>query len=149
MRRPTSRTPPRSRRLRARSARRCPASTSASSTSRASSSIVAGRAEDTPPPERIGEPLRIGVLAIQGDFEAHGEALRRLGADAVEVRRADQLAGLDGLVIPGGESTTISMGLESYGLEQPIRDFVEEGRAVFGTCAGLIVLDRAHLGLMD
>jgi 5'-phosphate synthase pdxT subunit len=89
------------------------------------------------------------VLAIQGDFEAHAAALARLGADAVEVRRPDQLAGLDGLVIPGGESTTIQMGLEAYGLEEPIKDFVADGGAVLGTCAGLIVLDRTHLGLMD
>jgi pyridoxal 5'-phosphate synthase pdxT subunit len=93
--------------------------------------------------------MRIGVLAIQGDFEAHCEALGRLGAEAVEVRRPDQLPGLDGLVIPGGESTTIQMGLEAYGFEQPLESFVADGRAVLGTCAGLIVLDRAHLGLMD
>jgi pyridoxal 5'-phosphate synthase pdxT subunit len=113
---------------------------------------VAGRAEDTPPPRQTegGErPLRVGVLAIQGDFEAHLAALRRLGAEAAEVRSAGQLAGLDGLVIPGGESTTISMGLDAYGLEQPIKDFAESGGAVFGTCAGLIVLDRAHLGLIE
>jgi pyridoxal 5'-phosphate synthase pdxT subunit len=113
---------------------------------------VAGRAEDTPPPEQSrdgGRPLRIGVLAIQGDFEAHATALRRLGADPIEVRRPDQLGELDGVVIPGGESTTISMGLAAYGLEQPIRDFASEGGAVFGTCAGLIVLDRIHLGLID
>src|SRR5207244_4726618 len=93
--------------------------------------------------------LRIGVLAIQGDFEAHARALRRLGAEPVEVRRPAQLEGLDGLVIPGGESTTISMGLAAYGLEEPIREFASQGGAVFGTCAGLIVLDRAHLGLID
>ena len=89
------------------------------------------------------------MLAIQGDFEAHARALGRLGAEPVEVRRPAQLAWLDGLVIPGGESTTISMGFEAYGLEQPIRRFAGEGGAVFGTCAGLIVLDRAHLGLVD
>jgi pyridoxal 5'-phosphate synthase pdxT subunit len=89
------------------------------------------------------------VLAIQGDFEAHVRALDRLGAAASEVRRPAELEGLDGLVIPGGESTTITKGLEAYGLEQPIRDFAGRGRAVFGTCAGLIVLDRGHLGLMD
>jgi pyridoxal 5'-phosphate synthase pdxT subunit len=113
---------------------------------------VAGRAEDTPPPEQStngDRPLRIGVLAIQGDFEAHSAALRRLGAAPVEVRRPGQLAGLDGLVIPGGESTTITMGLDAYGLEQPIKHFVAGGGAIFGTCAGLIVLDRGHLGLID
>jgi 5'-phosphate synthase pdxT subunit len=89
------------------------------------------------------------VLAIQGDFEAHAGALGRLGADAIAVRRPAQLADLDGLVIPGGESTTIQMGLEAYDFEQPLRDFIAAGRPVLGTCAGLIVLDRAHLGAMD
>jgi len=111
---------------------------------------VAGKAEATPPPDQsVDRPLRIGVLAIQGDFEAHVDALRRLGAEAEEVRRPDQLADLDGLVIPGGESTTIRMGLQAYGLEQPLKDFAEGGQAVFGTCAGLIVLGRDHLGLID
>jgi 5'-phosphate synthase pdxT subunit len=89
------------------------------------------------------------VLAIQGDFEAHAGALRRLGATAVEVRRPDQLDDLDGLIVPGGESTTMAKGIEAYGLEQPIRELVAAGRPVLGTCAGLILLDRAHLGLMD
>jgi 5'-phosphate synthase pdxT subunit len=93
--------------------------------------------------------LRIGVLAIQGDFEAHARALERLGAEAIEVRRPSQLEQLDGLVIPGGESTTIRLGLEAYGLEQPLKDFAASGKALLGTCAGLIVLDRNHLGLMD
>jgi pyridoxal 5'-phosphate synthase pdxT subunit len=97
----------------------------------------------------IGAGPHIGVLAIQGDFEAHARALRLLGATATEVRRRAELAALDGLIIPGGESTTIAMGLRSYDLEQPIRDFVHAGRPVLGTCAGLIVVDRAHLGLMD
>jgi 5'-phosphate synthase pdxT subunit len=113
---------------------------------------VAGRAEDTPPPAQRtnGErPVEIGVLAIQGDFEAHARALRRLGVEPVEVRRPTQLEGLDGLVIPGGESTTITMGLDAYDLEEPIRRFASEGGAVFGTCAGLIVLDRSHLDLLD
>jgi 5'-phosphate synthase pdxT subunit len=89
------------------------------------------------------------VLAIQGGFEAHVGALERLGAEALEVRRPEQLAELDGLVIPGGESTTIQMGLEAYELVEPLSEFVAAGRAVLGTCAGLIVLDRSHLGLMD
>jgi 5'-phosphate synthase pdxT subunit len=89
------------------------------------------------------------VLAIQGGFEAHRASLERLGAEAVEVRRPAQLADLAGLVIPGGESTTIQMGLESYGLVEPLEEFVAAGGAVLGTCAGLIVLDREHLGLMD
>ena len=89
------------------------------------------------------------MLAIQGDFEAHARAIRRLGAEAVEVRRPDQIDSLQGLVVPGGESTTISKGLAAYGLEEPIRAFARAGRPVFGTCAGLIVADRNHLGLID
>jgi 5'-phosphate synthase pdxT subunit len=92
---------------------------------------------------------RIGVLAIQGDFEAHARALRGLEVEAVEVRRPHQLDTLDGLVIPGGESTTISKGLRAYGLEDAVRSFARSGRPLFGTCAGLIVLDRNHLGLME
>jgi 5'-phosphate synthase pdxT subunit len=111
---------------------------------------VAGSVEATPPAgERAAAGPRIGVLAIQGDFEAHSAALRRLGAEPVEVRRPEQLARLAGLIIPGGESTTMRMGLEAYGLAEPIRDLVAAGRPVFGTCAGLIMLDRAHLGVMD
>jgi 5'-phosphate synthase pdxT subunit len=94
-------------------------------------------------------PARIGVLAVQGDFEAHAGMVRRLGCDAVEVRRPEELDPLDGLIIPGGESTTISKGLAAYGLEQPIRDFAGSGRSVMGTCAGLIVLDSGHLGVID
>jgi 5'-phosphate synthase pdxT subunit len=93
--------------------------------------------------------LRIGVLAIQGGFEAHVEMLRQLGADAREVRLPGELEGLDGLVIPGGESTTISKGLEAAGLEEALRAHHDAGRTVFGTCAGMIVCDAAHLGLID
>jgi 5'-phosphate synthase pdxT subunit len=93
--------------------------------------------------------LRIGVLAIQGGFEAHIRMLRGLGADAGEVRVASELEGLDGLVIPGGESTTIVKGMRAAGLEEPIRAHQAAGRAVFGTCAGMIVCDDAHLGLID
>ncbi len=93
--------------------------------------------------------LRIGVLAVQGGFEAHLKMLRGLGAEAQEVRTPENLEGLDGLVIPGGESTTIVKGIESAGLEAPIRAHHEAGRPVFGTCAGLIVCDDAHLGLID
>jgi 5'-phosphate synthase pdxT subunit len=99
---------------------------------------------------RTAEPeLRLGVLAIQGGFQAHGEVLRELGADATEVRLPTDLDGLDGLVIPGGESTTISMGIESAGLVEPIRALHERGGTIFGTCAGMIVCDEAHLGLID
>src|SRR5690348_3892141 len=92
------------------------------------------------------EPLRIGVLAVQGNFREHAGMLRRLGADVVEVRKPEQLSGLDGLVIPGGESTTFTRLMHLYGLDESIRAF--DG-AVFGTCAGMIVLDRDHLGLVD
>ena len=92
------------------------------------------------------KPLRIGVLAVQGNFREHVQMLRRLGADAIEVRKAEQLDGLDGLVIPGGESTTFTRLMQLYGLDEAIRRF---DRPVFGTCAGMIVLDRNHLGLVD
>jgi pyridoxal 5'-phosphate synthase pdxT subunit len=92
------------------------------------------------------EPLRIGVLAVQGNFREHVAMLRRLGADVVEVRKPEQLSGLDGLVIPGGESTAFTRLMDLYGLDEAIRDF---RGPVFGTCAGMIVLDRDHLGLVD
>jgi 5'-phosphate synthase pdxT subunit len=95
------------------------------------------------------DSLRIGVLAIQGDFEAHRRMLGSLGAAASEVRSAPQLDGLDGLVIPGGESTTISMGMERDGLDQAIRSYHRDGGPIFGSCAGMIVCDRDHLGLAD
>jgi pyridoxal 5'-phosphate synthase pdxT subunit len=98
---------------------------------------------------RAAEPLRIGVLALQGDFEAHRRMLDSLGAEATEVRTPDRLSGLDGLVIPGGESTTISMGMEREGLDQAIPSFHESGGAILGSCAGMIVCDRDHLGLAD
>jgi 5'-phosphate synthase pdxT subunit len=93
--------------------------------------------------------LRIGVLASQGDFVAHARALASLGADAREIRTPDELAALDGLVMPGGESTTIAKAIERDGLEGAIRSHVEGGRPVLGTCAGMIVCDRDHLGLID
>ena len=92
------------------------------------------------------KPLRIGVLAVQGNFREHAQVLRRLGADPVEVRKPAELEGLDGLVIPGGESTTFMRLMSLYGLDEAIRRF---DRPVFGTCAGMIVLDREHLGLVD
>ncbi len=93
--------------------------------------------------------LRLGVLAIQGGFAAHLAILRALGAEVREVRAPEQLEGLDGLVIPGGESTTIVKGIAAAGLEAPIRAHHAAGGALFGTCAGLIVCDDAHLGLLD
>ena len=92
-----------------------------------------------------GRP-RIGVLALQGAFREHARMLRAAGADAVEVRLPEQLDGLDGLVIPGGESTTILKLASLYGLDDAIRRFAAP---VFGTCAGMILLDRDHLGLAD
>jgi len=89
---------------------------------------------------------RIGVLALQGAFREHVRSLELLGAEVVEVRLPEQLDGLDGLVIPGGESTTIMQLADLYGLDEAILRF--EG-PVFGTCAGMIVLDREHLGLAD
>ncbi len=83
--------------------------------------------------------MRIGVLAVQGNFREHAAALRRLGAEAVEVRLPEQLTDIDGLVIPGGESTAIGRLVRLYGLEEAIRSFA---RPVFGTCAGMIVLAR-------
>jgi pyridoxal 5'-phosphate synthase pdxT subunit len=91
----------------------------------------------------------IGVLASQGDFAAHARVLRSLGAEPVEVRTPEQLDEIDGLVIPGGESTTITKAIERDGLEPAIRSHLERGRPLLGTCAGLIVCDSKHLGLMD
>ena len=90
--------------------------------------------------------MKVGVLAVQGNFREHAAMLRRLGADVVEVRLPEQLDGLDGLVIPGGESTAITRLMRLYGLEEAIRRF---RGAVLGTCAGMILLDRQHLGLVD
>jgi 5'-phosphate synthase pdxT subunit len=93
--------------------------------------------------------LVVGVLAIQGDFEAHARVLVRLGAEARIVRTPADLEGLDALVIPGGESTTMTLGIEREGLAEPLRELVRSGVPTLGTCAGLIMLDREHLGLLD
>lgn len=97
----------------------------------------------------------VGVLALQGDFEAHARAIERAGGRAVEVRTADQLNGVDGLVIPGGESTTMLKLLDREGLLEPLREF-GRSKPIFGTCAGAILLAREvsrpvqpSLGLMD
>jgi 5'-phosphate synthase pdxT subunit len=89
------------------------------------------------------------VLALQGDFEAHGRVLTRLGARVREVRTVADLDGLDGLVIPGGESTTMTLGVEREGLREPLRELAAGGTPMLGSCAGLIMLDREHLGIMD
>ena len=91
----------------------------------------------------------IGVLALQGDFEAHSKTLRGLGADVREVRVPADLEDLDGLVMPGGESTTMTLGIAREGLGDPLRSFVRSGKPVLGTCAGMIMLDRKHLDCMD
>jgi 5'-phosphate synthase pdxT subunit len=93
--------------------------------------------------------LVVGVLALQGGFAAHAKVLRDLGAEVREVRTPEDLEGLDGLIMPGGESTTMTLGIEREGLAGPLREFAGAGRPVLGTCAGMIMLDRAHLGLMD
>jgi pyridoxal 5'-phosphate synthase pdxT subunit len=91
----------------------------------------------------------VGILALQGDFEAHRKVLEGLGAHVREVRVPADLEGLDGLVIPGGESTTMTLGVEREGLAEPLRELVAGGAPVLGTCAGLIMLDRDHLGVLD
>jgi 5'-phosphate synthase pdxT subunit len=101
------------------------------------------------PPRPEPDRLRIGVLASQGDFAAHAEMLRDLGAEAVEVRTPEAIAALDALVIPGGESTTISKAIDRDGLAPAIEAHAASGRPILGTCAGMIVCDRDHLGLID
>ena len=93
--------------------------------------------------------MTVGVLALQGDFEAHARVLESLGAQSRLVRTVADLQGLDGLVIPGGESTTMTLGIEREGLAKPLRDLIGAGTPTLGTCAGLIMLDRDHLDLLD
>ncbi|HET6313194.1 MAG TPA: pyridoxal 5'-phosphate synthase glutaminase subunit PdxT [Chloroflexia bacterium] len=99
--------------------------------------------------------MKIGVLALQGAFREHIETLRKLGAEAVEVRLPGQLEGLDGLIIPGGESTAIGKLAVKYGLQEAIQRFATSGKPVYGTCAGMILIskdvgrDQPLLGLMD
>jgi 5'-phosphate synthase pdxT subunit len=96
----------------------------------------------------VNQPT-IGVLALQGGFEAHVRALEELGAHTRVVRVPADVEGLDGLVIPGGESTTMTLGIDREQLAEPLRDFVRSGRPTLGTCAGMIVLDRDHLDVLD
>jgi 5'-phosphate synthase pdxT subunit len=108
---------------------------------------------DAPPEsDRADAPL-IGVLALQGGFEAHERMLGGLGARTREVRVPADLDGLDGLVVPGGESTTMTLGIAREGLAEPLRELAASGGAggipILGSCAGLIMLDRDHLGVMD
>jgi len=100
------------------------------------------------PPAPTAQPS-VGVLALQGGFQAHERVLRRLGARVREVRVPADLEGVDGLVIPGGESTTMSLGVKREGLAEPVRELAARGTPVLGSCAGLIMLDREHLAAMD
>ena len=93
--------------------------------------------------------MLIGVLALQGGFAAHGRTLHALGAEVREVREPTDLEAIDGLVIPGGESTTMTLGITREGLAEPLCALAAGGTPVLGTCAGMIMLDRSHLGLMD
>ncbi|NTU88621.1 MAG: pyridoxal 5'-phosphate synthase glutaminase subunit PdxT [Actinobacteria bacterium] len=102
--------------------------------------------------------MRIGVLALQGAFREHRSCLRQLGVETIDVRYPHELSGLDGLVIPGGESTAIAKLLASHSLYEPIRNAYENGMAIFGTCAGAILLakkiegareDQIPLGLLN
>jgi len=91
----------------------------------------------------------VGVLALQGDFEAHERMLHGLGAQTRQVRVPADLEGLEGLVLPGGESTTMTLGIEREGLAEPLRELAAAGTPILASCAGLIMLDRDHLALMD
>ncbi len=99
--------------------------------------------------------FRIGVLALQGDFREHIEMLRTLGTEAVEIRLPHHLNGLDGIIIPGGESTSIGRIGERYGLLEPLREWALQGKPLWGTCAGMILMakdvgmDQPILGVMD
>ncbi len=94
-------------------------------------------------------PALVGVLALQGDFAAHARLLGQLGARAREVRVPRDLDGIDGLILPGGESTVMTLGIAREGLGDPLRELAARGVPILGTCAGLIMLDREHLGVLD
>jgi 5'-phosphate synthase pdxT subunit len=91
----------------------------------------------------------VGILALQGDFEAHAKIVRALAAEPREVRVPADLQALDALIVPGGESTVMALGIEREGLAEPLKALVHCGTPVLGTCAGMIMLDRNHLGLLD
>ena len=96
-----------------------------------------------------GSAPLVGILALQGGFAAHERVLQRLGAVTRQVRVPADLDGLDALVLPGGESTVMTLGIEREGLKQPLRELAAAGTPILGTCAGMIMLDRAHLGILD
>ena len=98
---------------------------------------------------KMNDKRKIGVLALQGDFAEHMASLRKLGAEALAVRLPQDLEGLDGLIIPGGESTTIGRLMVSYGFVQTLRQLSQDGFPVFGTCAGMVLLARSALDLLD
>lgn len=100
--------------------------------------------------------LKVGILALQGAVREHAASLKRCGAEAISVKAADDLKGLDGLILPGGESTTMRRLIDTYELMKPLKQFISLDRPVFGTCAGLILLaariagsDTSHIGMMD
>ncbi len=99
--------------------------------------------------EGAGRPAQVGILALQGGFAAHAKILDILGATPREVRVPADLGGLDALILPGGESTVMTLGIEREGLAEPLRHLVRRGTPVLGTCAGMIMLDREHLGVLD
>jgi pyridoxal 5'-phosphate synthase pdxT subunit len=94
-------------------------------------------------------PKLVGILALQGGFEAHAKIVRALGAEPREVRVPADLDGLDALIMPGGESTVMTLGVEREGLAEPLQNLVRAGTPVLGTCAGMIMLDRDHLDVLD
>ena len=110
------------------------------------STLLHNQPASTPSPMASVAPLRVGVLALQGDFAAHTAMLQGCGAQVVEVRDAEALAQVDGLLIPGGESTTMSRLLERYDLWQPLQDASAQGLPLFGTCAGMILMAQGIAG---
>lgn len=106
-------------------------------------------AAETAGTDRGASPPLVGILALQGGFEAHERVLRRLGARTRQVRVPADLEGLDALVLPGGESTVMTLGVEREGLKEPLCELAAAGTPILGTCAGMIMLDRAHLGILD
>jgi 5'-phosphate synthase pdxT subunit len=101
------------------------------------------------PAARARADTTVGILALQGGFEAHGKIVRQVGAQPREVRVPVDLEGLDALIMPGGESTVMTLGIAREGLAEPLRSFARAGNPVLGTCAGMIMLDRDHLGVLD
>ena len=113
------------------------------------SAVGVSPAAKRPGCRHAGSGLIVGILALQGGFAAHAKVLRSLGAQPREVRVPADLDGLDALIMPGGESTVMTLGIEREGLAQPLRDLIASGTPVLGTCAGMIMLDREHLGVLD